>query len=190
MRRIVTGLLLMTAAAVCMAFSNQMNPKKLNVGKLTANDAVIVVSTGADQGCLKASSLLYVAPSGSPYLKKVAAGFQIDGSLYKGDFHDHQGFLNAAKLAPGKYDAYVYVLHPGLEPTQLPKFEFSIAAGETLYLGEFYLTVACQFSMSVGGFRDQQERDLALLRTQNPQLADRMIVKRIPEPAGYIVDKK
>jgi len=129
--------------------------------------------------------MLNLAPAGAAFGKSGILGINVDSYLIKSDFPDHQGNLNVFKVKPGNYHLYPFPVNPHLAPVRVPKAEFSLQPGETVYLGEFFMPVACGF-YNVTEFRDQESRDMALLRERNPALAARTISKRLPVFSGYV----
>jgi hypothetical protein len=73
-----------------------------------------------------------------------------------------------------------------VKPVRVQKAEFTVGAGEVVYLGEYFMPVSCVWNPSVE-WRDQQERDLKLLGQKNPALASRAVTKRIGAFTGYAV---
>ena len=77
------------------------------------------------------------------------------------------------------------------------QFEWSVhaplalKAGEVVYLGEYWVAVSCALNTK-SEFRDQEARDMALLKQKNPAFANVKISKRIAAFTGYAVssDKK
>jgi hypothetical protein len=117
---------------------------------------------------------------------KDIALLSVDGYAVKSDFADHHGNLHAVKLAPGRYYVAAWIANPYVKPVRVQKAEFTVGAGEVVYLGEYFMPVSCVWNPSVE-WRDQQERDLKLLVQKNPALASRAVTKRIGAFTGYAV---
>jgi hypothetical protein len=171
--------------AGCATVNNRLAPEKLDPATLASGSAIVVLSTGAADRCIASATMLNLAPAGSRYGKDGIVGINVDAYVLKSDFPDHQGNLSAFSVEAGNYQLYPSVLNPYVTPEKVPKAEFSVAAGEVLYIGEFYMPVACSFA-NITQFRDQEARDLALLKTRNPVLAESQIVKRIAVINGHV----
>jgi len=170
----------------CGSMSNRLAPEKLNPAIVSANSAIVVLSTGAAERCVSAATMLNLAPAGSPYGKNGILGINVDAYVVKSDFADHQGSLSAFEVKPGSYQLYPSTLNPYISPVKVPRAEFSVAAGEVVYIGEFFMPVACSTN-GLTQFRDQEVRDLSLLRERNPQLSAKPITKRIAVFSGYVL---
>lgn len=169
----------------CGTMDNRLAPEKMNPAALSDGSGIVVLSTGAADRCISTATLLNMAPAGARYGKDGVAGINVDNYVIKSDFPDHQGILSVVVLEPGNYQLYPSTLNPYVTSIKIPKAEFSVAAGEIVYIGEFYMPVACSFD-NITQFRDQQARDLALLQTRNPSLAAKPVVKRIAVMSGEI----
>lgn len=177
--------LAMASLAGCGTMSNRLAPEKVDLAALGNGSAIVVLSTGAADRCVASATMLNLAPAGARYGKDGIVGINVDAYVLKSDFPGHQGSLSAFSVQPGNYQLYPSVLNPYATPEKVPKAEFSVAAGEVLYIGEFYMPVACSFG-NITEFRDQESRDMALLKTRNPSLAARQIVKRIAVMNGNV----
>ncbi|MFC4310527.1 hypothetical protein ACFPN2_15660 [Steroidobacter flavus] len=185
MNKMVAVVVLACTVAGCGTMNNRLAPEKLDPATLASGSAIVVLSTGAADRCIATATMLNLAPAGARYGKDGIVGINVDAYVLKSDFPDHQGSLSAFTVQPGNYQLYPSVLNPYVSPKKVPKAEFSIAAGEVLYIGEFYMSFACSFE-NITEFRDQESRDLALLKTRNPSLAARPIVKRIAVMNGNV----
>jgi hypothetical protein len=170
----------------CGSMSNRLAPEKLEPANVSEDSAIVVLSTGAAERCVSAATMLNLAPAGSPHGKNGILGINVDAYAVKSDFSDHQGSLSAFVVKPGSYQLYPSTLNPYISPMKVPRAEFSVAAGEVLYIGEFFMPVACS-TKGLTQFRDQETRDLSLLKERNPQLSTKPIVKRIAVFSGYVL---
>ena len=176
--------LLAIVTAGCGTFNSEYNARTVNMTELPKDRAVIILSTGAAERCISFATILKVSPAGTPYNKGGVAAFYVDAYTIKSDFADHQGNLQTVSIPAGSYYLSPWAVNPYLSAVKVPKAEFSVSAGEVVYLGEYYMPVACSLN-TVASFRDQQERDVALLIKQNPEFARATIIKRIPKFSGY-----
>jgi hypothetical protein len=112
----------------------------------------------------------------------------VDNFSAKSDFDGHHGLLHVFTVPAGNYYLAPWLARPSANPIQIPKAEFSVASGEVVYLGEYFLTTACSLN-TAATLRDRAERDLALLRQKNPQFVGVPITKRIAAFTGYAVQR-
>jgi hypothetical protein len=180
-------LILLCAALVggCGALGNRLGPEKLSVAEVPADAAVVILSAGAPENCMQAATFLHIYPADVVFsLRTVITSFNVDGYAVQSDFPTHQGSLSVLQLKPGTYALVPVTASPNVKAVKVPKAEFSIAAGEYLYLGEFWMPRACALQTTMV-FRDQEERDMALLKQKNPAFANVKITKRIARFTGY-----
>lgn len=158
----------------------------LTAADVTGDAAFVVLSAGAPEKCIATSTFLKLKAATEPYGGKDIALLSVDGYAVKSDFADHHGNLHAVQLAPGRYYVAAWIANPYVKPVRVQKAEFTVGAGEVVYLGEYFMPVSCVWNPSVE-WRDQQERDLKLLVQKNPALASRAVTKRIGAFTGYAV---
>jgi hypothetical protein len=170
----------------CASMENRLSPAKVDPMVLANGSGIVVISSGAAKRCISTATMLNVARAGSPYGKNGLYGVNVDAYVIKSDFPDHQGSLSAFELKPGNYQLYPSILNPYVVPVKIPKAEFSVKAGEVVYIGEFFMPEACSFS-NVTQLNDEQARDVAILRERNPQLAAKPLTKRIAVFTGYVL---
>jgi hypothetical protein len=172
--------------AGCGSLNNRMAPEKLTASDLSSDSAIIIVSAGADKPCHQAATFLTIHEAGAPFnLRTIVETFNVDGAVLKSDFPDHQGNLSAVKIKAGNYYIAPHIANPNTKAVRTPIAEFSVAAGEVVYLGEFYVPVACGLS-NQHVVRDQESRDLALLKQKNPAFANVKIIKRLVKYNSYV----
>jgi hypothetical protein len=140
-----------------------------------------------------ASTFLIIAPLGQTYIENKLPfngvnTITVDAWSSKSDFTDHQGNISVLNLPAGDYEVYTW-LAGNFVPIRIPYAKFTVEAGKAVYVGEFYLPVACRAN-TLGGFRDQEDRDLSFVRQKNPAFASVVFDKRIARFAGYIVNNK
>jgi hypothetical protein len=163
------GLLLVGGAGGCaQSITNHFAAERAALS-LEADNARVVLSAGAREGCLAGLEIV-VARRGSLFggAYVFANAIQI-----RSDYSDHYGTLNVIQLRAGDY----VVRSAGGGTAQ---GDFTLHPGETVYLGELYSPQGCQTNNQIV-MNDRWDRDMALLREQNPELAEQPITKRILE---------
>jgi hypothetical protein len=163
----------------CMTFQNLADPVKITEAQMSGKLGIIVLSTGAFQNCIATATYLKIMPSTASFSSSSTASLFVDASTVKSDFTDHYGNLHAFAIPAGKY-----YIAPGIANNviaiQRHKADFSVDAGETVYLGEYFMTRSCALE-TLAELRDMRVRDMALLALRNPNLAKKPISYRILE---------
>lgn len=173
-------------AAGCASLGNRMAPEKLTASDLSSGSAIIILSAGADKPCTQAATFLTIHEAGAPFnLRTIVESFNVDGSFVKSDFPAHHGNLSAVKIKAGSYYIAPHIANPNTRAVRTPIAEFSVAAGEIVYLGEFYVPVACGLN-NQHIVKDQEARDLALLKQKNPAFANVKIIKRLARYNSFV----
>lgn len=183
--KVIAASLLASVLAGCAAFTNFNAPEKAKATP-PAGSGIIILSTGAKERCFTAATELMIMSVSARSALDIAAGAMVDNYSVKSDFSDHQGNVHVIALPAGEYLLYPNVLNPMLVSTQTPKAEFEVKAGETAYIGEFYMTKACSWS-NIMDFRDEFDRDMTMVRARNPAFADVKVEKRIARFTGFVV---
>ena len=143
------------------------------------NDAIVLVSAGSPESCGANPMSIRLLADGthSPILATNVMGF--NSKLDTGMYPDHQGVLMALRVPPGHYRVFPYPFNAvNFRPVEVPLADLTVGAGEVVYAGEIYLATACDPLTRVE-FRDAFDRDLRLLKAQNPVLAQAAIQKRL-----------
>lgn len=157
-----------------------MVPNRYSAAKLDLSarpeEAVALLSAGAPERCITNATQLELRQDGR--FSNVAY-LPVDNYAVPSDFTTHHGYLHAVRLSPGRYYLSPHIANPYVTIKKVPRIDFTVSAGEVVYLGEFFLVQSCG-SENLAELRDREERDLALLREKNPALAAAPIVKRIP----------
>ena len=182
--KVVIVAFLALLVAGCATLDNRNDPSRLSLSDLPAGSGVMIMSAGAPKHCFSTSTFLKVMPAGIKYGGRGAALLNVDGYAVKSDFADHQGSVHAVALPAGEYYLAAWIANPYVSAVRVPKADFSIAAGEVIYLGEYFIPVACTWS-PVSVFRDRKERDIPLATQKNPHLAQYDIVTRIAQFSGW-----
>ncbi len=172
--------------AGCGLLPNRVRPEKISAVDLSSGAGIIILSAGAPSPCTSTPTELDIKQAGVPYTGPTVAYMPADTSIVKSDFSDHHGFLHVIKLDPGMYYLTTGLMRPYFKGLKVPKYNFLINAGDVLYLGEYYMTSSCSMS-TVAQLRDQEQRDITLLKQRNPVFADVRIRKQIPPMSGYAI---
>jgi hypothetical protein len=87
------------------------------------------------------------------------------------------GTVNAFRLQPGKYYLYPVIVnvHENLTP---PIFSFEVKSGETVYIGELFMTQSCRLIKRFV-VNDEYDRDIKRAMDGNPSLEAGKPVKRL-----------
>jgi len=168
----------------CGAVSNRHDAAMINGAQIPSGSGVVIVSTGAPSRCFTVATFLKVMSEDSAYRNHDVTDFGVDGYSVKSDFPDHQGRLNVLVLPAGKYYLAATIANPNVKPVTLARYDFMVAAGEAVYLGEYFQSPSCTLH-PVPVIRDQEARDMALLSKKNPTLAKLTIFKRLLRTSGY-----
>jgi hypothetical protein len=174
------------------------DPSHLNFSNVSDKQAIVVFTTGSPALCSLSSPdpwMVSIFPVGAPYPKGYVLVATISNTFMKSDFTDHPGSILAVALDPGDY--YVAPIVFNGQATQVARYDFSVSAGEVVYLGEYWMLKGCEPPTSTDGsgkialhaiatFRDQEQRDFALLAEKNPQLSKANITKQILVESGTV----
>lgn len=179
-------LLASLALAGCGTMSNRLAPEGVDVASVPPEAGIAVLSTGAPQKCVSTATFLNLQPRGGTYGRDNLLGVAVDVYVIPSDFQEHYGFLHALVLKAGDYQLYPSIANPYVQAKRVPKAEFSVRAGEVVYLGEYFQPISCTLNPS-SEVRDQETRDMALLAKKNPALAARPYEKRLLEFSGCLL---
>lgn len=168
--------------AGCGTMKNRHDPAQFAVARMPADSAVVILSTGAPKRCTSTATFLQVMPVLHANASSSAV-VGVDGSFYKSDFESHHGLVNVFTLRAGKYVITPIIANPYVKPTKVPRAEFSVEAGETVYLGEYFMPVSCSLR-TWSRFDDKFDRDMAIVDKKNPDLKLTNVVTRIPVFSG------
>ena len=173
----------------CASFHNPSDPARLNVDQVPKSSGIAIISAGAPENCVSTATHLDVIPAYPGYKGIGIASMDVDGYVMKSDFADHQGNVHAFVLPVGDYRLSPWIANPYVSAKRVPRIEFSISAGEVVYLGEFFMPVHCVLN-PVYSIRDQRDRDMAIVMQRNPKLAGANIATRLPQFAANSSDDK
>ncbi len=173
-------------AAMAFARLKPNAPEKASLPPPTGS-GVLIVSTGAPKGCTSFATDLIFAEFGAEMRRKIVGGSWIDNGFAKSDFEGQKGTLSVFILPEGEYQVYPVPVNPSFVAVRMPRARITVRAGETVYVGEFFLREACKWgSYEV---RDREARDLAQLRGRRPEFSSTTIIKRLMTfDAGVVVN--
>lgn len=175
-------LVLACVLSACGSMRNRNSPAEFPAEAVRAPDkGVVILSTGAPSHCVSMATQLLVYDRSTK--KRVDGGplIFVDAYVHKSEFASHHGAVNAVLLAPGNYFFAPSIANPYFTGIKVPGFEFRVNPGETVYVGELFMTRSCS-TQTTFEVRDHFERDMALARHSNPAIAERAPVKRLLQP--------
>ena len=157
-----------------------------NYGPEEKKNAVILIAGGAPEKCGANPTSIRLLADGdhSPMMAKRIMGFNsaLDNIMYPAP----HGVLMAMRVAPGHYRVFPYPSNAvNFPPVEIPVADITVGAGDVVYVGEMYLDRPCDFKSAVI-YRDEFDRDMKLLKAQNPVLAQTAVQKRILVPRKEI----
>jgi hypothetical protein len=176
---LVTALIL----SACGTLKSPYAPERMSAATPPAGSALIVFSTGAPRKCVSESTFLKLLPEGASERDKEIARVSVDAWVVKSDFTDHQGTLQVIAVPAGNYYFTPSVDSTVIRTVLQPKATFSVAAGETVYLGEYDMLEACTLS-ALYEVHDQMTRDMALLKRKDPRFDTSKVTKRLMVLSG------
>lgn len=181
--RALPAIAILVMLAGCGTLTNQYSPSYLADAAVPAGSGLIVFSTGAPRGCVSEATYLKLLPEGASDREKGIARAGVDSYIVKSDFADHQGNLHAMPLPAGRYYFVPWMDNPLVRSVTQPKATFSVVAGETVYLGEFYMPVGCRLEQ-LYEVHDQMTRDMALMKSKTPRFDTSKITNRLMDLSG------
>src|SRR5262249_32647953 len=95
------------------------------------------------------------------------------------------GNLYVIPLSAGTYYFMPWTNDPLVRPILQPQATFSVAAGETVYIGEYYMSASCQLT-TLYEVRDQTTRDMALLKSKDPRFDASKVTTRMMVISGGV----
>ena len=178
------------AAAALLALSGcatatNWSPEKLAAGTKSDGAGVVLLSAGAPGSCVAKSTFLKVMADGQRYSATSLALLPVDSYVARNDFQDHFGAVFALRLPAGRYYLTTWVANPYLTIASPPRYDFSVGAGETVYLGEWRTAATCS-----GGAApvvvNEWERDRGIISQRNPAIDLSNVSQRMAalSPAG------
>jgi hypothetical protein len=169
----------------CGTVINRYAPEAIADAPIPAGSGRIILSTGAPRGCSSAPTYLKLLPEGATLREQELARPNVDSFALKSDFVDHQGNLHVIAVPAGNYYFAPWIDNPDIHPVRQPKATFSVAAGETVYLGEYYMPQSCGLS-TLYEINDQMTRDMTLLKSMAPRFDTLRVTKRLMVLSGDV----
>lgn len=180
----ILALLLCGLCSACGIMNNQFAADLVSPAEVNETTGLIILSVGAPESC-STGHFVQIQNFDKPYNATPRAYLSVTSYVFKSDFRDHHGHLYVVKLAPGKYYLAPRVTGPITYSTNPPRAEFELHANEITYLGEFYMPQACGLS-TLMAFRDQEVRDMRVLKSKNPAFENFKITKRLLGFTGVV----
>jgi hypothetical protein len=185
MRKLLLPITIVLMLGGCGTITNQYAAERTAEAPLPSGSGRIVLSTGAPAKCVSMSTYLRMLPAMASASEKQIALVSIDSYALKSDFADHQGNLHVLPIPAGSYYFEPRTDNPVVRSVVQPKATFSVTAGETVYLGEFYMLEACSLS-TLYEIHDQMARDMALLKSKDPLFDTSKVTKRLMVLSGGV----
>lgn len=168
----------------CAMMSNRTHPQNLNLNDLPTQSSIIVLSTWAPETCTSTSTFLKVMPVTEKYNGSEVALLNIDNSYVKSDFPNNAGHIHALAIPAGDYYLTPMIANPYVKAQKMPKADFSIKAGEIVYLGEYHMHNSCALSFTAS-FNDEYQRDMTMLTERNAQFKNVTVESHVVTYSGY-----
>jgi hypothetical protein len=184
MRKLLPLAIVLTLGG-CGIATNRYAPNMATDAVVPAGSGVIVLSTGAPTKCVTVSTYLKLLPEGASDRAEEITRVSVDAYILKSDFADHQGNLHVLPVPAGSYYFVPRTDNPVIRAVTQPKTTFSVAAGETVYLGEYYMSQACALSTQYE-VRDEMTRDMGLLKSKDPHFDTSKVTKRLMVLSGGV----
>jgi len=181
--RAVLAIAIVVLLAGCGTVTSEYEPSNVVDAPPPCGSGLIVFSTGAPSRCVHLATYLELRPEGGSGREKPLARAGVDSYIVKSDFEDHQGNLHVMPVPAGRYYLATWTDNPLVRQVTQPKAVFSVEAGESVYLGEFYMRQGCGFEQRYE-VNDQITRDLALLKSKASRIDPSKITKRLMELSG------
>jgi len=169
----------------CGTLKNPYAPDKIAQETPPAGSALIVFSTAAPVKCVAEATYLKLLPEGASERDKEIARASVDAWAAKSDFADHQGKLQVLAVPAGNYYFTPWVDSTVVRTVTQPKATFSVADGETVYLGEYAMLESCTLT-ALYEVHDQMPRDMALLKTKDARFDITKVTKRLMVLSGGV----
>ncbi len=147
-------------------------------------NGVVLISANADDKCMSFSTFLSLHAQGDPY-KKHGPLIPVDVYAIKSDFSDSYGFVSALAVPAGNYYFSPWLANSYFIAKRAPRFDFSVAPGEVVYLGEYHQPGRCVTGEGV--VTNKWERDREKIAIKNPDIDLSNVSVRILRYSGDAV---
>ena len=175
---------LAAAMAFALAGCNSMFGNPTSVARLDvqqrqnpATSATIILSAGVREVCF--SSYPVMVDLVSLEGKQPVMHFTANNEFIKPQLDENHGFVHAANVAPGQYHLTLDVW--AKQTTSAPVAYLSLAPGDLVYLGEFFIDSGCAGfgSRDTVLIRNRASRDLAKAAELNPAIDPAKVEVRV-----------
>lgn len=173
------------ALSACGTLPNYNSPDRLAPALAEDGTGVVLISTGAVSSCMTQATFLKIKKDGEGYMSDSRA-LLVDTPFTKSDFDDHVGFVHAIRLPAGKYYVAPWAANPYVTAVKIPRFDFTVTAGETEYIGEYFMPISCSLA-NLSGFADAWQRDSAVISRKNAKLDLSNVVHKLAVFGGNAV---
>jgi uncharacterized protein YceK len=188
MLRLTLTLFISIVLAGCGTVNNRFGPQTLSDSVPNSSTGVVLISTGAKEKCITASTFFKVLKDEHKYFDREIGLLSVDAYPLKSDFSNFHGNVHALALPAGRYYLAPWLANPYTTPKRITRYDFDVKAGEVTYLGNYYMSVQCSLS-TTGAFTDYLERDLAVVLSKKPSLNTASVRKQILKPTGLAVER-
>jgi len=176
--RAFAPLLIGILLAGCGSIDNRAGVHRLPPEALSsAQGGVVLFSVGAPKSCMATSTFVSIHEAATGKRPKQPP-IAVDAYISKSEFPDHHGLVNAVGLPAGKYYFAPSIANPYVQATHVPTFHFEVTAGETVYLGELFMTQSCALNTRFEVV-DRFDRDVKIAIAKNPAMGGRVITPRL-----------
>ena len=146
------------------------------VGSLPAS--IILVTAGSPADCKAQVSHLRVYERASKIPVDGVPNIPVETYVNDTDSATSHGTINIFRLQPGKYYIYPVTVNALKSSMQMPTFDFEVKSGETVYVGELFMTESCHLAKRFV-VNDEYDRDIKRAREENPSIAAGTPMKRL-----------
>ena len=149
---------------------------RVSVGALPAS--VILVTAGSPKDCKAKITHLEVYERTSRMPVDGIPNIPVETYINDTDSGTHFGTVNTFRLQAGKYYIYPVTANALDKPMQTPTFTFEVKPGETVYVGELFMTSSCRLTKRFI-VNDEYDRDTKRATKENPSIPSGAPVKRL-----------
>lgn len=179
MARVLAAAMAFALAGCNSMFGNPTSVARLDVQQrqMAATSATIILSAGVRETCF--SSYPVMVDLVSTQSRQPVIHFTANNEFIKPQLDENHGFIHAANVAPGEY--YLTLDVWAKQTTSAPVARLSLAPGDLVYLGEFFIDSGCAGFGSRDSvlIRDRAQRDLAKAAELNPGIDPAKVEVRV-----------
>ncbi|MDF2153435.1 hypothetical protein [Vibrio sp. CAU 1672] len=158
-----------TLLAGCATPTLIPNILSVDPNNLSEQQAILIVSTAADETCTSFSSAIVIKESNQPPTLLSSIGtMQLNNSFVKSDFKGEYAKVYSTIIKPGEYDFWLQSQNPYFEFTDpLLTSSFTLEPGEIKYVGEIHSDGCNSLTITAN---NKSERDINFLKSLQPKL--------------------